>query len=499
MKFDFNNGIYDGDTDTSGAPSGKGVFTKPDSYVYEGGFVDGQFNGYGVLAFHNRLAYEGNFVNGDFNGIGKLDIDAGSSYEGGFVNGLFDGIGKLTLADGTTYEGGFVQGSFDGMGRLCLKSENTCYEGGFSCGSYHGKGRLYLNDTGRVYDGDFVCGQMTGRGKMTFEDGTYYDGEFFEGEFCGEGKQVFKNGYYKGEFDYSVFEGRGMRSWNDGSSYEGQFSGGEFCGFGRYIAHDGSVYTGEWDDGYMDGRGTLTLASGRVLEGIFEKSRYLGPSHLFAPAEYDDESLALERSKWRRIDEKSSPDDNQKTVPQYGDININSENDGMLAHTPSVNEVESGGYAQDTEPCEERADAPEMPVCVTIRIELSLDGSVYMGSKNNRGYPHGSGEMRYSNGVSYNGDWALGLWYGKGTVSLADGGKIFATFSSTGNATVAYLTTADGKEIVGKITDFLFVSNDSSKRDCQGRVLLRTVFELKNNILFTDKNDREHFTFSVIF
>ena len=45
----------------------------------------------------------------------------------------------------------------------------------------------------------------------------------------------------------------------------------------------------------------------------------------------------------------------------------------------------------------------------------------------------------------------------------------------------------------------VFVGEKRKKMIGKWAVPLRTVFELKKNILFTDKNDREYFLFSAIF
>ena len=50
-----------------------------------------------------------------------------------------------------------------------------------------------------------------------------------------------------------------------------------------------------------------------------------------------------------------------------------------------------------------------------------------------------------------------------------------------------------------KLSKIHNIKNAQKRRKLKWYVFLRKVYELKKNILFTDKNDREHFTFSVIF
>jgi thiamine kinase-like enzyme len=72
--------MYNGETNAQGIPNGKGKMTTP-TYIYEGDFVNGKFQGYGSIIYPRRTKI-GSWKNNKLNGEGTLTLDNGVSYQG---------------------------------------------------------------------------------------------------------------------------------------------------------------------------------------------------------------------------------------------------------------------------------------------------------------------------------------------------------------------------------------------------------------------------------
>ena len=88
-----------------------------DGGVYEGTFRNGLQHGRGTYTLPSGYRYEGDWVDGEVRGMGRATYPNGSVYEGQFENGKPHGKGKITYADGGTYEGDWVGGEITGQGR----------------------------------------------------------------------------------------------------------------------------------------------------------------------------------------------------------------------------------------------------------------------------------------------------------------------------------------------------------------------------------------------
>jgi len=100
--------------------------------IYEGDWCNGKPNGHGVQTwFFGKGCYEGGFINGDFEGQGVLDKPDGTHYEGSFHDSLFHGRGVCTYPSGTRYDGEFVNGLPQGSGTVYF-TDGTRFEGVFS-------------------------------------------------------------------------------------------------------------------------------------------------------------------------------------------------------------------------------------------------------------------------------------------------------------------------------------------------------------------------------
>lgn len=73
--------------------------------------------GHGIYKFKNGSLYEGQFLQNQFNGRGKL-IDKLNDLVivGEFKNGTPDGYSRVVYADGSQYEGLLVRGLRQGKG-----------------------------------------------------------------------------------------------------------------------------------------------------------------------------------------------------------------------------------------------------------------------------------------------------------------------------------------------------------------------------------------------
>ena len=102
-------------------------------------------------------------------------------YEGEFVNGDFNGIGKVTWEDGVVYEGEFINNNFNGRGTM-IWPDGTRYEGDYADDKRHGNGTYHYSD-GSWYEGEWANGERHGQGTMTEADGSVKSGHWENNQF----------------------------------------------------------------------------------------------------------------------------------------------------------------------------------------------------------------------------------------------------------------------------------------------------------------------------
>jgi len=145
-------------------------------------------NNYGIET--EEEVQEASQVQGKTQPLNQSDVrlfynDGGLWYEGGLLNGLFNGKGRLYRRDGSvSYDAEFKDGKLYGYGKNILKSGEIRFEGYFE-NDEPVKGKYYENGNLR-YEGEFLKNKPHGYGKFIDKSGTMkYNGKFDRGTFIG--------------------------------------------------------------------------------------------------------------------------------------------------------------------------------------------------------------------------------------------------------------------------------------------------------------------------
>ena len=137
---------------------GKGKFTRPDGFEYEGEFKDDLFHGKGISVMSDGTKYSGEFKNDINDGKGTLTFPDGGEYVGGFKNGELSGKGYLIYADGSYHEGEYLNNKKHGHGFEKSANGHT-YVGNYKEGRFHGYG-VATNADGTQYKGTWEMGEL---------------------------------------------------------------------------------------------------------------------------------------------------------------------------------------------------------------------------------------------------------------------------------------------------------------------------------------------------
>uniref|UniRef100_A0A7S3ACP1 MORN repeat-containing protein 5 n=1 Tax=Haptolina ericina TaxID=156174 RepID=A0A7S3ACP1_9EUKA len=238
-----------------GSPAGQAM-------VHVGQFFDGLATGRGTRWFPNGDTYTGQWMAGRFHGQGELTSTVATAevrYRGTWQHGKRHGEGFSERPDGSSYRGQWSNGVPQGRG------------------IFHKAGAL-----GPIheYTGEVVAGARAGRGILRLLDsGDSYEGEWHLAEGLVEGLCRYADGgEYEGEFDDELRpHGLGCRTWADGRRYDGNFVHGAREGQGAERSAVGDEeYDGEWVADERNGKGTLRLPDGGVHEGFFRAGRRHG-------------------------------------------------------------------------------------------------------------------------------------------------------------------------------------------------------------------------------
>ncbi|HAT30744.1 MAG TPA: hypothetical protein DCW29_07790 [Janthinobacterium sp.] len=175
-----------------GRPHGEGVYVYFTKARYEGGFVNGKYEGKDVLTNSNGLKVVATFADGDPVGDVEIFYTDGGRYSGGYKNGARDGEGKMRYNDHAVYEGTWKNGQRDGDGYLPYP-DGTRYEGAFVRNLPEGRG-IRINPNGNRYEGDFKSNLFDGQGIMVYALGGCYEGGWKAGKYDGKGVIVYAGG-----------------------------------------------------------------------------------------------------------------------------------------------------------------------------------------------------------------------------------------------------------------------------------------------------------------
>jgi hypothetical protein len=154
-------------------------------------------------------------------GMGTRYYVNGDVYNGGFLNDQFQGYGKYKSLNGDYYKGYYYQNLRHGQGESYQVSIQRRYTGGFCYGVEDGyavvtRVDFAANGGHKKYVGYMKNGRRHGPGKLTFTapDGhpTEFDGQWVNDVLHGPGRQNHPIQCFAGQFVYGKLEGPGTRT-----------------------------------------------------------------------------------------------------------------------------------------------------------------------------------------------------------------------------------------------------------------------------------------------
>ena len=243
------NGVkYEGEF-VNGLKEGLGKLTTKDEN-YEGMFKNNKKNGFGILHSNKedrKLIYEGNFLNDEFDGEGELILEGLFYVKGNFKNGHSHGEVKLYDKNhNLRYDGHIVDDKKEGDNEKHIYEDGSFYIGQFRKGKRNGNGIIYNKDNEIIYEGQFVNDKKEGNGLMYFESRDYYYiGKFKDDKFNGEG-QIYltkeDRKVFDGNFVNHKMQGEGIIFYKDGTVKVVTFEEGKEVGEAvEYIRVNGAL------------------------------------------------------------------------------------------------------------------------------------------------------------------------------------------------------------------------------------------------------------------
>eukprot|EP00325_Prymnesiales_sp_UTEX-LB-985_P010600 CAMPEP_0174758588 /NCGR_PEP_ID=MMETSP1094-20130205/107838_1 /TAXON_ID=156173 /ORGANISM="Chrysochromulina brevifilum, Strain UTEX LB 985" /LENGTH=657 /DNA_ID=CAMNT_0015964515 /DNA_START=16 /DNA_END=1990 /DNA_ORIENTATION=- len=438
--------------------SGKGTFYYPCGDVYEGEWKAGKYHGFGRYTSGDSdgraLEYEGEWKGDKMDGYGKYKYkDSGDVFEGNFINGFREGFGKYTTKAGGVwmgeYDGGELRsktkidkasfalgtdewgkriqfftasltgeralqaglGKFIYTGQTIASSEELLltdtqleYEhaheavgeaGRLESGRVrHGHGEIRY-DSGSVYVGHWEHDKRTGKGKFIFACGDVYEGEWLNNKYHGHGKYTSADSdEYEGQWQNDTMEGHGLYHYRvSGDVYEGDWTGGVSHGFGKYTkASTGEVFMGHYANGELTSKSKID--QGSMLKGTDEWGKRIQFFTASLQDEDDKASFALGTDEWgKRI--------------QFFTASLT----GERAIRAGLGKFMYTGETIDPS-LEERP-----PTAIVSVVEAPGEyGRLSSGLTR-----HGYGEIKYTSGSVFKGQWEHDKRVGKGTFAFACG------------------------------------------------------------------------------
>ena len=265
---------YEGEINKNNMKEGFGKYIDKNENYYIGQWLSDKKYGIGIEYEKNksgkkdRIVYEGEFVNNEYEGEGTFYPENDGKYIGKWSNNKRNGKGIKyynDLINMKEYEGDFLNDEYHGEGTYYYKDGKTEYKGGWRNNKRNGKGIKYYDNENNTkeYDGDFENNEFQGKGKYFYESGkTQYDGDWRNNRRNGQGKKFYD-------------------TLDNPPEYDGFFLNDEYHGQGTLfsILNGKKEYFGEWKNNKRDGSGTSYFPNGDVKEnGIFKNDRLFNGS-----------------------------------------------------------------------------------------------------------------------------------------------------------------------------------------------------------------------------
>lgn len=151
---------YEGQVNEKGQPVGLGLmYNSTGELVYNGSFVDGNWDGEGVWHGQSGEIYKGNFKGGRAHGFGMRQLVGGERIEGTFREVGLEGPAVWYWANGKKrMEGEFLRGVVHGKATYYLDN-GTRFIGLFRKGVPHGRALVIGEDGKQVWEGSFYRGR----------------------------------------------------------------------------------------------------------------------------------------------------------------------------------------------------------------------------------------------------------------------------------------------------------------------------------------------------
>ncbi|RRT39406.1 hypothetical protein B296_00040041, partial [Ensete ventricosum] len=105
-----------GSSTVAGAPAAACAASSRRRGRYEGGWVDGKYDGHGIETWARGSRYWGQYHKGLRHGFGVFIFYNGDGYVGEWVGGQSHGVGLQRCSDGSRYSGDFKAGVKHGLG-----------------------------------------------------------------------------------------------------------------------------------------------------------------------------------------------------------------------------------------------------------------------------------------------------------------------------------------------------------------------------------------------
>jgi hypothetical protein len=355
------------------------------------------------------------------NGKGIYKFTNGDMYEGDFKDGYADGEGKYTEKDGTVYTGSLKKGKWDGFGTTVF-ADGSNYTGNYVNDNREGKG-TYTYANGDIIIGNFENGLAKGKGIIKYSNGNKYEGEFYDGYPDGQGKYTEKNGtVYTGGLKKGLWDGFGTTIFSNGNVYKGNYVNDKMEGKGTHTYANGNIFIGNYLNNKAEGKGTTTYANGDILEANYINGKIINGKYLYKNGNYYEGEF------------KNGKFEGQG---KFYDKAANTTKEGIYEDNKFIKEnIISNQIALKVEGCISGD-------CKNGKGNIKFsNGELYEGDFKN-GKPEGQGKYTFNTGTIYNGSFKNGKCDGFGKMKY-DTGETFEGDYDNGSIKKGLYTLTNG-------------------------------------------------------